>query len=134
MLNKFDNNTFPKETSVNTTTTFCPSGSVYINPCSFEEQEVHYEDKPIKQRGTLIVQENGASVFVPFNKSLAPRFLRIYSTPVSEVRIYRKVAQLVIRFPYDVPTKVATQIVSEAAKETVSHLRKTYPKQFSLNN
>lgn len=86
-------NIFIETVNMETQTVFHNNGSINIYPCDFElGQHLLADGKTrISQRGSMKTDEEGRSVFRPFNTDTGTPYDEIFSTPHGEVREYKNV-------------------------------------------
>lgn len=101
MKNKLNKNVLPKEVRMQTETIYTVDGRVYTNPCHFEEQAVHHDDTPLKQRGSCWIKPDGTMTFRPFNVTGKKAYTVEYEGEAAQVRYYKHFGEVRIRFPYD---------------------------------
>lgn len=83
-----------------TQTVFMENGNIYVYPCGFELcKNLALCGGKVAQRGRMVTEPNGTSRFIPYRTTGASRYVPLFSTPNTIVKMSQSWVIVEVRMP-----------------------------------
>lgn len=114
---------FIEDTKMETQTIFMQNGDIHIHPCSFElGQDITERGSRVIQRGRMITDPDGTSVFRGYAEGGAPRVQRLVKTPHAELKSTKHRLSVTFNFPHNVTRRELRSILRDEIEDVISYI------------